>query len=335
MTRFGTTILLLACLSIAACQTPEDATRDVPQPVDPLPSWRDTASRQRILEFVKQVSTRTSGAYVEARDRIAVVDNDGTLWCEKPTYIQFDFIISLLRQQAERDASLATVQPYKAAREGDHAYFAALDHKGLFELLTTAQSGMTHEQFDRDVRAFTSGWSHPKYRKRCTQLTYQPMLELLALLRSNGFRIYIVTGGSTEFVRTISEETYKVDRANVVGTTQATRYELQGERVVLMRETALVGPVNDGPGKPVNLWQRIGRRPLVAIGNSDGDLEMMRMAHEPSRQSLAILVHHDDAEREYAYDKGAEKVLAAARKNDWVVIDMKREWTRVFSFDSR
>ncbi len=286
-----------------------------------LDSWNDGATKSAILEFVRSVTT-PGGTFVPVAERIATFDNDGTLWCEKPNYVQADFLLRRLNQMAESDPSWRSRQPWKALYERDHKWLAALmTHiPELTEGVTEAFEGITTEEFETRVRAFFDTATHPTLGVPYTQVAYRPMLELLDLLRANDFHVYICSGGGRDFVRVISEEVYGITRDRVIGSASTIEYR-DGD---VYRTKGLELPIDEGPGKPVHIWRRTGRKPLFACGNADGDTEMLQIARFP------VLIHHDDAEREFAYDEKAEKVLAAAKAGDWTVVSMRDDFREVF-----
>jgi phosphoserine phosphatase len=264
-----------------------------------------------------------SDAFVPPESRIAIFDNDGTLWCEKPAYIQAVFLLERWREMVQQDPRLGESQPYKAAAEGDMAYFADL-YAHIEEIVRgvcEAYQDITPEEFDEAAREWFDSARHPRFGVPYTRLIYQPMLELLDEMRDSGFKVFIATGGGRDFVRVVSEELYAVPREYVIGS--AAKLEYRNGRVLRLPE--LVQPIDDGPGKPIHIYERIGRPPVFAAGNSDGDIQMLEMAR------FGILVHHDDAEREYSYDAGAEKALVAARGNGWLVVSIKSDFAQVFA----
>jgi phosphoserine phosphatase len=273
-----------------------------------LDSWNDGAARQAILSFVERAS-----AEIPPADRVAVFDNDGTLWCEKPAYIQELYIRERLAQRPE----LAKLPTMQAVLEVD--------------------AGRTTEEFTLAAKAWLDAFEHPRFKVPFRQLTYQPMHELMGLLRANEFRVFIVTGGGVEFVRAIGEELYGVRPDDVVGSAVQVSVERRDGTVVLVRQAAILGSPNEGPPKASNIQTHIGRRPIVAVGNSAGDTEMLEYAHTGPLPSLCLVVDHDDAEREYAYSgasvtiPGAEPILATADRFGWTVVSMRRDWNRVFA----
>ena len=302
---------------------------------DPLPSWNDGAAEAAILDLVADVTTEGSPGFVPASERIATFDNDGTLWIEQPVYNQAVFVRDRVKALAPAHPGWATTQPFKAVLENDRAALAAAGEQGLVELIMATHAGMTTGEFAATVAGWLATARHPRFDRPYTSLVYQPMLELLAYLRAQGFKTYIVSGGGIEFMRPWTEKVYGVPPEQVVGSSIKTRFELRDGLPVLVKVPE-VDFVDDTAGKPVGIQKFIGRRPIAAFGNSDGDLEMLQWATlgAPGRR-FGLLVHHDDAEREYAYDRKSEvgrldKALDAAGPAGWTVVSMKRDWAAVF-----
>ncbi len=293
-------------------------------PSSPLASWNDTATRAAILDFIDRVCSEGSPDFVPPPERIATFDNDGTLWCEKPLYPQADFVLRKWRAMAEADPSLAQRQPYKAVVENDRAWLEALtDHvPELVHGVGEAFGGLTTDAFEAEAVAFFEETRHPTLGVPYTEAVYAPMLELLALLESSDFRVFICSAGGRDFVRPVSERIYGIPRERVIGSSAP----LELRDGALVRTAGVEQPIDDGPGKPVHIWARTGRRPLLAGGNANGDLEMLAHAE------FALLVRHDDAEREFAYTAGAEKVTEAAGAHGWTVASIKDDWARVFAW---
>jgi phosphoserine phosphatase len=286
-----------------------------------LPSWRSGSAKEAILEFLRSVS-EPGEAFVPQPERIATFDNDGTLWCEKPLYVQADFLFRRWREMAEKDPAKGKQQPYKAVVEGDKAWLAGLaDHlPELIRGVTEAYEGITTRAFEDAVGEFFATATHPTLGVPYTQVGYRPMRELIALLKNHGFTVYICSAGGRDFVRPVAEQMYGVSRECVIGS--ATTLEYRDGHVYRARDVEQ--PIDDGPGKPVHIWSRTGRAPLLAGGNADGDTAMLETAR------FGMLIHHDDAEREFAYDVGAERALAEATKRDWLVVSMKHDFARIF-----
>ncbi len=304
-----------------------------------LPSWIDGPTRQAIVDFVAGVTVAGSPHFIAEDERIAVFDNDGTLWPEKPLVIQLAYTIGRLGEMAEADESLRTQQPYKSAYENDFDWLnqAMIKHyQGddsdlglLMHAVPAAFEGLSIEDYLEAVRAFFRTASHPTLSRPYSTLGYQPMVELLRYLEANGFTVYIASGGDRDFMRGIAAEIYGIPPERVVGSSFKLEFQEHEDRVDVLYKSEM-DFFDDGPEKPVRIWSRIGRRPVIAGGNSNGDIPMLRFANVQGRPSLRLLVHHDDAEREFAYDAGAEDALKRAAEHDWTVISMKNDWSRVF-----
>lgn len=305
--------------------------------IDILSSWQDGPARKRIMDFVKRVTRQTSDDYVPENERIAVFDNDGTLWSEQPFYFQGLFLFDHIRELADQRPEWKTTQPFQSVLERDWKTLAGFGEKGLLELFMTTCSGMTTIEFERLVKDWLEHARHLKFKRRYTELVFQPMLELLAYLRTNGFKTFIVSGGGIEFVRTFSERVYGIPPEQVVGSSIVTKLEIRNGTPILVRQPQL-NFLDDREGKPVGINQHIGRSPLMAFGNSDGDLAMFEWMAAGSGPHFIGLVYHTDGEREWAYDKNSpsgrlDKALTEALKRGWTVIDMKQEWRRIYPFD--
>jgi len=304
---------------------------------DPLPSWNEGATKQSITGFVARVTTQGGPDFVPADQRIATFDNDGTLWIEQPMYVQLAFILDRVKGLAPQNPGWKTRQPFKAVLDGDLKALAASGEKGLMQLIAVTHAGMTSEEFAKIVSDWLVTARHPRFNKPYTELVYQPMLELLAYLRANGFKTFIVSGGGIEFMRPWTEKIYGIPPEQVVGSSIKTRFEMRDGQPRLFRLPE-VNFVDDKAGKPVGINEHIGRQPIAAFGNSDGDLEMLQWTTMTgSGARFGLIVHHTDAEREYAYDRQAhfgklDLALDAAAVNRWTVVDMKKDWKRVFAF---
>ena len=301
---------------------------------DPLPSWNNTPPKHVILDFVQRVTHQGSPDFVPVDQRIATFDNDGTLWVEQPMYVQLAFVIDRVRQLAPKHPDWKTKQPFKGVLDGNMKAVAATGERGLVQLMAATHAGMTVDQFQKLVTDFLATARHPRFKRPYTQCVYQPMLELLAYLRANGFKTYIVSGGGIEFMRPWTQQVYGVPPEQVVGSSIKTKFEIVNGQPVLMRLPE-INFINDGDGKPVGINQFIGRRPIAAFGNSDGDLQMLQWATAGPGPHLALIVHHTDAVREYAYDRQShfgrlDKALDEAAIKGWVVVDMKNDWKTIF-----
>lgn len=302
-----------------------------------LPSWNDGDAKTRIVEFVRAVTDAKSKDFVAPADRIAVFDNDGTLWSEQPLYVQFVFMLDQVKAAAPKHPEWKDNEAFKALAAQDKAALAKLGEKPLLELLGVANSGMTVGEYDKAIRDWLVSARHPKYQRPYTELTYKPMTELLAYLRANGFRTFIVSGGSVEFMRPWAEKAYGIPPEQVVGSQQEVKFEMQDGKPVLTRGASF-DFVDDGPGKSIGIYRQIGKRPIAAFGNSDGDLQMLQVAAAGEGKRLALLVHHDDATRETAYDRQShigklDKALDEAQAKNWIVVSMKSDWKKVFAFE--
>jgi phosphoglycolate phosphatase-like HAD superfamily hydrolase len=302
--------------------------------VGALGSWSDGPARKAIVDFVARTC-----AEVPLAERVAVFDNDGTLWCEQPLPIQADFILRRLAEMAAADPELRGRQPWKAAHEQDVAWLSAVmtEHyagddtkvKVLLGGILSAYAGMSVEEFERRSDTFLRTARHPTLRRAYLECAYRPMVELLAYLEANGFTNYIVSGGGRDFMRPVTDELYSVPRERVIGSTAALTY-INDERGGTITHTPRPEYLDDGPQKPTRIWSRTGRRPLLAAGNTNGDVPMLDFAQQAGKPFLRLLVLHDDDEREFAYTTGAEQALERAAAEDWTVVSVKDGWTTVF-----
>jgi len=305
-----------------------------PNNEDQLPSWNDGPSKQAIVDFVARVSTPDSPDFVEPAERIAVFDNDGTLWSEQPVYVQAVFVLERVRALAEKHPEWETTQPFKAALEGDLNSVVAGGEPVLLELAMATHAGMTTHDFSSIVRNFLSTAKHPATGRLYTEMIYQPMLELLDYLQANRFKTFITSGGGIEFIRVFAEEVYGIPPEQVIGSSMRTQYEYRDGNPALVR-LAEFNFIDDREGKPVAINQHIGRRPIAAFGNSDGDLPMMQWTHAGDGARFCLYVHHTDAEREWAYDRDSfvgkfDKGIEQARADGWTMVDMQNDWNTVF-----
>jgi phosphoserine phosphatase len=304
---------------------------------DPLPSWNDGKAKQAILAFVRAVTDKSSPQYVAPERRIATFDNDGTLWAEQPMYFQAFFALDRVKALAPQHPDWKDRQPFKAILDHDTKSLLASGEKGIGELVMATHAGMTTDEFETIVRHWVATAKHPRFNRPFTDLVYRPMLELLAYLRDNGFRTYIVSGGGVEFMRPWVEKAYGIPPEQVIGSSIKTKFEMRDGTPILLRQPD-VDFIDDGPGKPVGIHKFIGRRPLAAFGNSDGDLQMLQWTEAGDGSRFLLLVHHTDAEREWAYDRQSpvgrlDKALDEALKRGWTVVDMKADWKRIFPFE--
>ena len=304
------------------------------QAADPLPSWNDTVSKQAIVSFVEKVTKPSSPDFVPVAERIAAFDNDGTLWAEQPMYFQAIFIFDRIKELAPQHPEWKNNEPFASVLKGDVKAALAGGEKALLEMAMATHAGMTTVEFDKIVTDWITTTKHPKTGKLYTEMVYQPMLELLAYLRANSFKTFIVSGGGIEFMRPWSERVYGIPPEQVVGSSIKTRFKVDEGAPQLIRLPA-IDLVDDGPGKPVGINSHIGRRPIAAFGNSDGDFQMLQWATLSPGKRFGLIVHHTDAGREYAYDRKSpfgklDKALDAADSNSWIMVSMKDDWKRVF-----
>ncbi|MCC2690994.1 MAG: haloacid dehalogenase [Rhizobiaceae bacterium] len=302
---------------------------------DPLPSWNDGAAKQAIVDFVGRVTRAGGPDFVPPAERIATFDNDGTLWAEQPTYFQLAFALDRVKALAPQHPEWKETEPFKAVIEGDLKALAPSGEKGLLAIVAATHAGMTTDEFATLVADWLATARHPRFDRPYTDLAYQPMLELLAYLRANGFKAFIVSGGGIEFMRVFAERVYGIPPEQVVGSSGVVKFQMTADGKPVLTKEAKVEFVDDGPGKPVGINRFIGRRPILAVGNSDGDLQMLQWTVAGEGERLGLIVHHDDAEREYAYDRASsigrlDKALDEAANWGWTVISMRRDWARIF-----
>jgi len=301
---------------------------------DLLPSWNEGPAKKSIADFVARVTAEGSPDFVKPAERIAVFDNDGTLWCEQPMYFQFLFAADRIQTMAPRHPDWKEREPFRSVLAGDPKGLIAGGEKGLLEIMAATHAGMTADEFEKIVTDWITTARHPKTGRLYTQMIYQPMLELLAYLRSSGFKTYIVSGGGVEFMRPWVGRVYGIPPEQVVGSRGKLKFEMREGKPVLVKLPE-VDLIDDGPGKPVAFHRVIGRRPVMAFGNSDGDLQMLQYTTTGDGPRFGLIVHHTDAEREYAYDRQSDvgrldKALDEAQRRGWTVVDMKNDWKTVF-----
>ncbi|MET4633507.1 HAD family hydrolase [Kaistia defluvii] len=303
---------------------------------DPLPSWNDGKTKTAIVDFVTRTTT-PGPDFIAAGDRIATFDNDGTLWSEQPLYFQLAFVLDRVKAMAGDHPQWKNTQPFQAVLEGDSKTLLAGGEKGIMELLAATSSGMSVEDFAASVVEWTRTARHPRFDKPYTELVFQPMLELLAYLRANGYQTFIVSGGGVEFMRPWTEGVYGIPPNQVVGSSGKTEFKLDGDTAEILKLPAIEF-VDDGPGKPVGINRFIGKRPVFAAGNSDGDLEMLQWTTLNNGPRFGMIIHHTDAKREWAYDRDSrigklDKALDEAPKRGWTVVDMKDDWKVIYPFE--
>ena len=302
---------------------------------DPLPSWQDGPAKQAITSFVAKVATEGSPDFVPPAERIATFDNDGTLWAEQPMYVQFAFALDRVKALASQHPEWKTQEPFASLLKGDTKQALAGGVQSMLEIVMATHAGMTTAEFDRIVKDWIATARHPRTGRLYTEMVYQPMLELLAYLRANGFKTFIVSGGGVEFMRPWTERVYGVPPEQVVGSSIKTKYEWRDGKPAIVRLPEM-NFIDDKTGKPLGINAHIGRRPIAAFGNSNGDRQMLEWTQAGGGARLMMLVHHDDARREWAYGAKSkigtfsDALLAEARKNGWTVISMKDDWRRIF-----
>ena len=331
MTRWIRALGLLGMIVVAATAGPAGAQ------TDPLPSWNEGPSKQAIVTFVQAVTDRANPQYVAPEARIAAFDNDGTLWSEQPMYFQGFFAFDRVKALAPKHPEWTTKQPFKGILENDMKAVAATGEKGLFEVIAATHAGMTTDEFAATVKDWIAKAKHPRFQRPYTELVYQPMLELLTYLRANGFKTFIVSGGGVDFMRVFTEEVYGIPPEQVVGSTGETRLALQNGKPVLLK-LPKINLVDDKAGKPVGIQRFIGRRPILAFGNSDGDQQMLEWTAAGDGLRFMGLVHHTDGTREWAYDRQSsvgrlDRALDEATQKGWAVVDMKQDWKVIYPFE--
>jgi phosphoglycolate phosphatase-like HAD superfamily hydrolase len=330
--RLGFSYVLALCLLLltGGCATVQ---------TDPLPAWNDGKVKQDIVRFVAKVTTQGSPDYVPAPERIATFDNDGTLWVEQPMYTQLVFALDRVKALAPQHPEWKDKEPFASLLKGDVKGALAGGEKAIIEIVTATHAGMTTAEYEAVVREWIATAREPRFGQPYTAMVYQPMLELVAYLRANGFKTYIVSGGGMEFMRPWTENVYGIPPEQVVGSSFRTKFELRDGKPVLVRLPEL-SFINDGAGKPVGINEHIGRRPILAFGNSDGDLQMLQWTAAGGGARFMGLVHHTDAVREWAYDRQSsvgnlDKALDEAQVKGWTVVDMKQDWKVIFAFEKK
>ena len=330
-------LFLVVLVSVGCSREPAGRTlapRSGASASDALQSWNDGASRKAIVDFVERVTREGGSDFVPPAERIATFDNDGTLWSEQPIYNQVAFALDRVKALALQHPEWKQKQPFKGVLEGDMKAVAASGERGLLELMAATHVGNTTQEFETIVKEWIAAARHPKFNRPYTELIYQPMLELLAYLRANGFKTFIVSGGGVEFMRPWVERVYGIPAEQVIGSRARVKYEVRNGVPVLLR-LAEIDFVDDKAGKPVGIHQVIGRRPIAAFGNSDGDFEMLEWTTSAPGARFGLIVHHTDPEREWAYDRTShvgrlERALDEAPKRGWILVDMKQDWKVVY-----
>jgi hypothetical protein len=328
--------LTIRCFTAAALFIAISATGKC---ADPLASWNDGASKKAITDFVAKVTAQDSPDFVPPAERIAVFDNDGTLWCEQPYYFQLAFALDRIKAMAADHPDWKEKEPYKSVLAGDIKGVMASGEKGLAEIVAATHAGMTTDEFDQIARDWFKTARHPKFNRPYNECIYQPMVELLVYLRENGFKTYIVSGGGIDFMRAFAYDAYGIPPEQTVGSTGKLKYEVRDGKPVIVKLPE-IDHIDDKAGKPVGIQKFIGRRPILAFGNSDGDYQMLEWTTAGSGPRLGLIVHHTDGEREVAYDRNShigtlKKALDDAKVKGWVIVDMKAEWKTVFPFSMK
>jgi len=304
---------------------------------DQLSSWNGGPTKQTIVDFVARVTKEGSPDFVPVPERIATFDNDGTLWAEQPMYFQFFFALDRVKALAPQHPEWKTKEPFASLLKGNVKGVLKEGERAMLEIVMATHAGMTTEEFEKIVKDWVASAKHPKTKRPYTEMVYQPMLELLAYLRANGFKTFIVSGGGVEFMRPWTEKVYGISPEQVIGSSVKTKFEMRDGKPVLVRLPE-INFIDDKAGKPVGIHQHIGRRPIAAFGNSDGDLQMLQWTTAGAGARLALIVHHTDADREWAYDRKSsfgrlDKALDEAKAKGWTVVDMKNDWKVVFPFE--
>jgi hypothetical protein len=330
ITRRGWLASVLAAIALTWCGAAFAQT-------DPLPSWNDGAVKKSITDFVARVTTPGAADFVPVEQRIATFDNDGTLWCEQPVYFQVAFAFDRIKALAPQHPEWRSKQPFKALLDKDPKALAAAGEKGLLDIIEATHTGMTVEDFSKTVLDWTVTAQHPRFKRLYTDLVYQPMVELLGYLRTNGFKTFIVSGGGVEFMRPWTEKIYGIPPEQVVGSSGVVKFEMGPDGKPVLMKLAKIEFVDDGPGKPVGINRFIGRRPIFAFGNSDGDQQMLEWTAAGGGARFMGLVHHTDAVRGYTYDRDSkvgklDKALDEGIAKGWTIVDMKQDWKVIFPF---
>jgi phosphoserine phosphatase len=319
--------LIFSVLLIASCNNQK-------QDSDPLPSWNEGSTKSAIIQFVKDVTTEGGPKYVKPGDRIATFDNDGTLWVEQPIYTQITFAFDRVKELADQHPEWKTQQPFKGLLEGDMKAVGASGTKGIMEILVASHTGITNAEFEDIVSGWLAANKHPKFNRPYTECVYQPQLELLTYLRANEFKTFICSGGGIAFMRPMSEKVYGIPTEQVIGSSVVTEFQMKDGKPALIR-TPKIDRVNDKEGKPVGINIHIGRRPILAFGNSDADMQMIEYTLAGEGPRMGLFLHHTDGDNEYAYDRKShvgvlDKVLDQADAKGWIVVDMKKDWNQIF-----
>jgi hypothetical protein len=331
-------ILILSVILISCKEkiVSEEITSNIDEIIDPLPSWNDGNSKKAIMNYVNDVTTEGSANFIPVSERIATFDNDGNLWSEQPAYFQLFFAIDRIKALAPEHPEWKTTQPYQSVLENDMKTLMSYGEHGLLEIVMATHAGNTVEEFEQIVKDWLAIAKHPRFDRPYTDLVYQPMLELLNYLRENDFKTFIVSGGGVEFMRPWVEAVYGIPKDQVVGSSIKTEFVME-DGVSKIKRLPAIDFIDDKAGKPVGINKFIGRKPVFASGNSDGDLQMLQWTDSNSYQSFQLYLHHTDAEREWAYDRNSsigrlDKGLDEAIEKGWTIIDMKNDWKIVYPF---
>lgn len=330
-------LLLTGCLKKSENKQVEVVVKDTTSfKIDPLPSWNEGKTKAAIIDYIKDVTNKESANFIPEIDRIATFDNDGNLWSEQPAYFQLFFAMDRVKELAKDHPEWQNKQPFKAVLENDMKTLIASGEKGIMELVMATHAGITTDEFELLVKNWLETAQHPRFNKPYNQLIYQPMLELLDYLRTNDFKTFIVSGGGIEFMRPWVEEAYGIPKDQVVGSSIATKYDYNNGSPVI-RRLSKIDFIDDKAGKPVGINKFIGRKPVFASGNSDGDLQMMQWTDSNTYKSFQLYLHHTDADREWAYDRESHigqfnKGLDEALEKGWTIIDMKNDWKTIYPF---
>lgn len=332
-------VATISCKQQESKQTEVQPKEDTLTESTPLPSWNNVPSKQSIIDYVGEVTDSASENFIPASERIATFDNDGTLWSEQPLYFQLFYVMDRVKELAPQHPEWKSEQPFKAVLENDMSALMKQGEKGLLQLLMATHAGMTTDEFETAVKSWIASAKHPTKQKKYTDLVFQPMLELVNYLKANDFKVFIVSGGGIEFMRPWVEEVYGISKDQVVGSSVKTVYDYNNGNPVI-NKIAEIDLIDDKGGKPVGINRYIGRKPVIAGGNSDGDLEMMHWTESNSYKTLQIYLHHTDPNREWAYDSlshiGTFKhALVEAQEKNWVLIDMKKDWKVIYPFEKQ
>jgi len=326
-------ILIISCFTLlAACHNNNGENNK-----DPLPSWNEGAVKKSIISFVEAAVDENSSNYISIEDRIATFDNDGNLWSEQPYYFQLKFAIDRIKEQAVQHPEWSETYPYKAVLDNDMEKLISFGKHGILELVMATHAGMSSEEFNASVQTWLEKARHPRFDKKYNELIYQPMLELLQYLQQNQFKTFIVSGGGVDFIRVWSDEAYNIPSDQVIGSSLAAEFVFENNEMII-RKLPKINFIDDKEGKPVGIHQYIGKKPVFASGNSDGDLQILQYTSSGSGPSFMLYLHHTDSVREWAYDRDShvgrlDKGLDIAEKEDWAVIDMAKDWKVIYPFE--